>query len=175
MKPKIYLRGCIISNVKLKRLTPLAIALIIVVVISGVVVAGSVYFYVLPQQGKGSYSGPGLPNPPTTFTYSISVSGYGNWTSYAFHSNVSEFTAENAYVSAGGSYSTAIYGLMNQSEYNNLTANTSLSWIVCESQGLLLNGFTRSITGQGNYYLVFIQEGTGSFSYSGKLSLTPVS
>lgn len=160
---------------KLKRLTPFAIAVIIIVVVSGVVVAGSVYFYVLPQQGKGIYSGPGLPNPPTTFTYSISVSGYGNWTSYAFHSNVSEFTATNAYISAGGSYSNAIYGLMNQSQYNNLTSNKSLSWIVCESQGLLLNGFTRTITGQGNYYLVFIQEGTGSFSYSGKLSLTPVS
>lgn len=65
--------------------------------------------------------------------------------------------------------------MMNQSEYNNLITDTNLSWLVYEGQGLLANGFTRTVNGQGNYYLVFIQEGTGGFSYSGKLSLTQIS
>lgn len=157
---------------KLKKITP---TFAVIMVIFGVAIAGSVYFYGLSQQKSGTYTGPGLPNQATVLTYSVSASGYGNWTSYAFHSNVTKFTAENAATNIGGSESTVVYGMMNQSEYNNLTANTSLSWLVYEGQGLLANGFTITVNGQGNYYLVFIQEGTGGFSYSGKLSLTQIS
>ena len=71
-------------------------------VIFGIAIAGSVYFYGLSQQGSGTYAGPGLPNQATVLTYSVSANGYGNWASYAFHLNVTKFTAENAMTNMGG-------------------------------------------------------------------------
>lgn len=155
-----------------KKPSGIAAIIIILLVISGVAVAGTVYFYIIPSH-SGNYSGPGLPNPGVTTTYSVSIPGYGDWTTYAFHSNVTDFWINVTSTGLGGSYQTVAFGLMNQSDYNNLSSNTSISWIKYQSPGNTDFSANWQMSLSGNYYIVWIQEGNGNFQNSGKLDLTP--
>lgn len=153
-----------------KRLSPIA-AVLIVVALASVALGASVYFYLLPQN-NGSYSGPGLPSRGTTYNFSLTVGGYGDWASYGFHSNVTNFYANTTETSLNSlNIQTAVFGIMNQTEYNNLESNTSIQWL--KSQGpntdITINYHGSST---GNYYLVIIQEGNGGFTVGGKLTLT---
>ena len=154
-------------------LTPFA-TIVIIIAVATIVVGASVYFYILPQT-QGQYKGPGLPYPGVTYSYSVSIPSYGNWTSYGFHSNVSNFWANTTAEGLGGSYQTVAFGLMNQSQFDNLTSNTSLQWSVYQAPGTTAFQLNYHGTAAGNYYLVWIQEGNGNFQNSGKLTLTEIS
>jgi hypothetical protein len=147
--------------------------IVIMLVITGVAVAaGTVYFYILPNH-SGTYSGPGLPNPGVTTSFTVSVSGYADWADYGFHSNVSNFWVNLTLTGINSeNYNTALFGLMNQSEYNNLSTNTSISWLYGGSWQAIAGANWHVSTGAGNYYLVLIQEGNGGLSATFKLTLT---
>lgn len=153
-----------------KHLSLLATVLVVVIVASVAVGAG-IYFYILPAS-HGNYTGPGLPAQGQTYDYSLTVNGYGDWASYGFHSNVTNFYANITSTSLNNmNIETAIAGIMNETEYHNLESDTSIKWLI--SQGpptdVTMN-YHGSAT--GNYYLVILQEGNGGFTVGGTLTLT---
>lgn len=156
---------------KIKRRLSIVTAVAIALLLSGVAVAGTVYFYILPTSTSGHYTGPGLPNPGMSTPYSISVSGYGNWTTFGFHSNTTQFWVNTTVTGISGSYQHVAFGLMNQSDYDGLNSNSSMQWVRTYNVGIGVNW--KLDLPVGNYYLVWIQEGTGGYSESGWLTLTP--
>lgn len=159
-------------RIKLK-FTPLVVAVIAVVAVTGVALGASIYFYTLPNQ-SGKYGGPGLPNPGMTTSFTVSVSGYAEWDDYAFHSNASAFWVNLTLNSINSNnYNTAEFGLMNQSEFNNLSTNTSIAWLDGGNWESIAGANWHVTSGSGNYYLVLLQEGNGGLSINFKLTLTP--
>lgn len=158
---------------RIKKPLGTAALIVIILVIAGVAFAGTIYFYILPNH-SGSYSGPGLPNPGMTTSYSVSIPNYGDWTTYAFHANTTNFWANVTSTGLGGSYQTVAFGLMNQSDYNNLSSNTSISWVKYQAPGDTDFSANWQLTSSGNYYIVWIQEGNGNFQNSGTLDLTQI-
>lgn len=153
-----------------KHLSPI-FAVLAVIIVASVTVGAAVYFYALPQT-QGNYTGPGLPARGETFKYSFNVGGYGDWASFGFHSNVTNFYANiTESAPSNSNICTAMSGIMNQTEYNNLKSDTSIKWL--SSQGPPTD-ITMNYHGSasGNYYLVLLQEGGGSFSVSGYITLT---
>ena len=122
-----------------KRLSPLMMILIAILISGVVVAAGAIVYFEKTQTGK--YQGPGL---PITNSYPESLSGVGAW--FAVPMEINATTSQSYWVNlTGGAETGIIYGIMNSSEYQNLTSNSSINFIQSEEG----NAATLSYTGIG--------------------------
>ncbi|MCL5955563.1 MAG: hypothetical protein M1507_05570 [Candidatus Thermoplasmatota archaeon] len=153
-----------------EKFSPLVMLLITLAVVGTVMAAGiAIVIFESPHSGK--YSGPGL---PTEKSVTFTIPG-GNNSYFAqpvkinstnqFWFNVSEYSAN--------SDTGFEWGLMNSSEYANLTNNVSITFL--DAAGTYTGGNVNTLLsyqGQGEQTIYVVWINTGNTAYSASWSIT---
>lgn len=139
----------------IKRISPIVI--IGIVLVAGVAIAATTIVYFENSQ-TGVYKGPGV---PIVQDYSFTVAGNDSYYAIPVFLN----TSANYYINesvtsanignSGFTNQGQVVGLMNQSEYNNFTSNTSMNFLATGNSVL---AFNYQGSGKQTLYVVYLNE-----------------
>ncbi|MGD0250681.1 MAG: hypothetical protein ABSB97_07350 [Thermoplasmata archaeon] len=149
--------------------SPLAVIVTVVIIAGAAIAAGAAFYFLTPQ--TGTYQGPGL---PVTQTISANLPSDGSYYSLGVRFNDTVATAWLNFSVSGETNATVEYGLMNQSQYGNLTNNTGISWLTHWSGDVVFNYHaTLASTGPTIYLVGLATEADSKFV--GSLTVTAYS
>lgn len=138
----------------------------IVLVVGIVVSAGVIVNFEHPQTGK--YRGPGLPMGKE---YSFVVNASSNVSNSYYAIPIFMNNTDSYYInltieaSTGGNTNGEVFGLMNQSEYNQFTSNVAMNYLVKGAFSSSGVGYSYKGNGMQTFYSVFVNELNTSFNY----------
>lgn len=131
----------------------------VVVIIASVVIATSaIVYFELPRTGQ--YQGPGL---PISKSYSFTLDGNGSYAAVPVEINASVGQTFWFNVSGQAYANNIVSGVMNQTEYNNLTNNSGLNWLKEVEYG---SGQYYQYEGIGPQTLYAVELNTNNFTAS---------